>query len=386
MNHNNRVHSILFTCAAVIVWLAPITADARDLLANFVYLGCNRAGYGAESPTNPSTANVAQLQQTFKDIEALPVKPDYFFFVGDLVLGMSDDQGTTLNNELTAWKSLYDTSNFAASGIALLPLPGNHEADASQEVSPGNYIEYPDSDNLSAWVDWLKTNNLAKADNGPSGEKELKRDLLAEDNNQTQTYSFDDLNTGVHYLLLNTDSLSTVANPLLPGKTVASWAPLHWVEKDFAEASKNKKIKRIVVLAHKPLVLTDAGPHDIVYNTAPYTLGDSLLELFGNTPKFAGYFCAHSHEWLYSDKIGPKKNVTQVIAGNAGSELNGGWNPEGGKYFGFTVVNLYDEGTVGVVSYARPAPSPYDAPAPQPAAKALPEIFFPVVGRANARN
>jgi len=324
---------------------------------------------------------VAQLQQTLADIQTLPVKPDYFFFVGDLVLGMQPDNGQTAAAELNAWKTLVDQSHFADSHIELVPLPGNHEADASQEVSPGNYVEYPDSANLSAWVAWLAANHLAKASNGPSGPKALQRDLLAEDNNQTQTYSFDDLKSGVHYVVLNTDSLSTVANPLLADKTVASWAPLHWVERDFAKASKNRKIKRIVVLAHKPLVLNNPGPHDIVYNTAPHTLGDALLKLFGDTPKFAGYFCAHAHEWLYTDKIGPKHNVTQVIAGNGGSELEGDWNPEGGPYFGFTVVNLYDDETVGVVSYTRPAPDPYNAPAPQPAAKPAPEIVFPVVGR-----
>mgnify|MGYP000035124173 CR=1 FL=1 len=382
-----KIHtrSILLSCAAIVAWVAPITADARDLLANFAYLGCNRVGYSAQTPSEPSTANVAQMQQTFKDIAALPVKPDYFFFAGDLVLGMSADKGVTLSNELTAWKALYDKSNFAASGIELLPLPGNHEADASEEVSPGEYIEYPDADNLSVWVDWLKTNNFAKASNGPSGNKELQRDLLAEDNNQTQTYSFDDVKTGVHYVLLNTDSLSTVVNPLLPEKTVASWAPLHWVEADFKKASANPAIKRIVVLAHKPLVLSNPGPHDIVYNTAPYTLGDSLLELFGDTPKFSGYFAAHSHQWLYTDKIGPKQNVTQVLAGNGGSQLNGGWDPKGGPYFGFTVVNIYDDNTVGVVSHARPAPTPYNTSAPQPAAKAMPEIFFPVVGQGNIK-
>ncbi|OOZ41617.1 hypothetical protein BOW53_02750 [Solemya pervernicosa gill symbiont] len=229
----------------------------------------------------------------------------------------------------------------------------------------------------------METNQFVRADNGPSGKEEMKRDLLAEDNNQTLTYSFDDINTGVHYILLNTDSLSTVSNPRLPEKTVPSWAPLHWVERDLVKASNNPNIKRIVVLAHKPLVLDNPGPHDIVHNTAPYTLGDSLLKLFSETPKFSGYFSAHSHQWLYTDKLGPRQNVTQVIAGNAGSKLISKWAPEDGTYFGFTVVNLYDDNTIGVVSYARPAPTPYNSLAPQPAAKPSMEIIFPVVGHAN---
>ena len=383
MNKEFSRRIVLAVFAALGLWLLSTAVDARELVANFAYVGCNRVGFGEKNPA-PSTANVAQLEQTLADIKALPVKPDYFFFVGDLVLGMEADGGKTAAQELDAWKTLVDESHFADSGIELLPIPGNHEADASEEVTPGDYIEYPDSANLKAWVAWLDKNDLAKAGNGPSGKAELKRDRLAEDNNQTQTYSFDDLKRGVHYILLNTDSLSTVPNPLLPGKTVASWTPLHWVEKDVAKAEKNSKIKKIVVLAHKPLVLENPGSHDIVYNTAPYTLGDKLLKLFSNTPKFAGYFCAHAHEWLYTDKLGPGKNVTQVIAGNGGSELESGWKPAGGTYFGFTVVNLYDDNTVGVVSYTRPAPTPYDAPGPQPAAKPAPEIFFSVVGESVA--
>ncbi len=365
--------------AVLALWLVGAPADARELVSSFAYVGCNRVGFNATDPA-PSTANVAQLRQTLADIQALPVKPDYFFFVGDLVLGMEEDGGKRLTKELAAWQQLVDESGFAESGIELLPLPGNHEADASQEVGRDHYVEYPDAANLAAWVAWLGRHHYAKASNGPSGEGELRRDMLAEDNNQTQTYSFDDRKSGVHYLLLNTDSLSTLPSPLLPDKTVASWAPYHWVAQDLAKAQQDPHIKKIVVLAHKPLVLENPGPHDVVYNTAPYTLGDELLALFGRTPKFAGYFCAHAHAWLYSDRLGPQRNVTQVIAGNGGSELIQSWQPAGGTYFGFTVVNLYADDSVGVVSYRRPAPTPYDAPAPQPAAEAAPEIFFHLVG------
>jgi len=58
-----------------------------------------------------------------------------------------------------------------------------------------------------------------------------------------------------------------------------------------------------------------------------------------------------------------------VIAGNGGSELESGGSPAGGDYFGFTLVNLYGDNTVGVISYTRPVPIPYHAPGLQPAAK-----------------
>jgi hypothetical protein len=385
MNRNLDIRSVFIACVLVALCIGSPGASAREPVTRFVYVGCNRVSFGVKDPA-PSTANVAQLKQTFADIAALPVKPKYFFFVGDLVLGMLADEGKTLTEELDAWMALLDESRFADSGIELLPIAGNHEADASAELNSGDYIEYPDADNLAAWVDWLETNHFAKAGNGPSGKAELERDLLAEDNNQTQTYSFDDPDAGVHYILLNTDSLSTVPSPLLPDKTVASWAPYHWVEKDIARASMDSRIDKIVVLAHKPLVLENPGPHDIVYNTAPHTLGDALLELFGNTPKFAGYFCAHAHKWLYTDKLGPEGNVTQVIAGNGGSELQNDWSPAGGTYFGFTLVNLYDDNTIGVVSYNRPAPTPYNASGPQPAATPAAEKFFSVIGKEGGKD
>ena len=127
------------------------------------------------------------------------------------------------------------------------------------------------------------------------------------------------------------------------------------------------------MLAHKPLVLS---------NPAPYTLGVSLLKLFGNTPEFFRLFLRPLPSVALYGQARPKQNVTQVIAGNTGRKLNGGWSPEGGPYFGFTEVNIYDDNSVGVVSYTRPAPSPYNAPGPQPAAKPAKEIFFPLVGKA----
>ncbi|OOZ41618.1 hypothetical protein BOW53_02755 [Solemya pervernicosa gill symbiont] len=83
------------TCIALAAWIAPITAEARELLSSFAYVGCNRVGSGVENLA-PSTANVAQFLQTFEDIQALPVKPKHFFFAGDLVLGMKSDGGRLL--------------------------------------------------------------------------------------------------------------------------------------------------------------------------------------------------------------------------------------------------------------------------------------------------
>ena len=56
----------------------------------------------------------------------------------------------------------------------------------------------------------------------------------------------------------------------------------------------------------------------------------------------------------------------QIVAGNGGSALESGWtaNP---PYYGFTVARVYTSGRVGIVSYRRPVPSPYNAPSATPA-------------------
>jgi hypothetical protein len=66
-----------------------------------------------------------------------------------------------------------------------------------------------------------------------------------------------------------------------------------------------------------------------------------------------------------------------VIAGNAGSQLNGQWNPPGGTFFGFGQINVYASGKIGLVSYRRPTPKPpqrYFEGSPNPPAPAQPQL------------
>ena len=79
--------------------------------------------------------------------------------------------------------------------------------------------------------------------------------------------------------------------------------------------------------------------------------------------------------------------VWQVIAGNAGSKLNSRWKP---PFFGFSQINVYTSGKVGLVSYERPVPtSGYYKGTAQPA-KPKPEvILYPLhghIGGQTARN
>jgi hypothetical protein len=98
-----------------------------------------------------------------------------------------------------------------------------------------------------------------------------------------------------------------------------------------------------------------------------------IEQLFNSTPKVKGYFGAHVHE-RWSTQLPGSHGVWQIVAGNGGSQLETAWT-EPHPYFGFTIGRLYASGKVGVVSYRRPAPSPYNAPTSM-AAIATPEIVI----------
>ena len=103
---------------------------ARDpVKLSFIFMGCNRIqhkDWKKIKADDPSSANLPQLEQTFRDIVHLDHVPPYLFFMGDLVVNLEDDDGKTLKKQLDAWTSLYKASPLAAK-TTLVPLPGNHE-------------------------------------------------------------------------------------------------------------------------------------------------------------------------------------------------------------------------------------------------------------------
>lgn len=107
MNHNAKIRFALLIYVMLATWIAPAATNARERVASFAYVGCNRVGFGVQNPA-PSTANATQLKQTLADIRPLPVRPKYFFFVGDMVLGMQADNGQTLAGEIFQchWRDL----------------------------------------------------------------------------------------------------------------------------------------------------------------------------------------------------------------------------------------------------------------------------------------
>ena len=48
----------------------------------------------------------------------------------------------------------------------------------------------------------------------------------------------------------------------------------------------------------------------------------------------------------------------QVVVGNGGSHLDTDWDPQGGVYYGYAMVSIYESGTLIVEDYGRELPPP----------------------------
>ena len=81
--------------------------DGDEVALSFVYVGCNRVGWservdpatGAKAPLPVSTANAAQLLQTFHDVvNELAPEPTYLFLCGDIVRN-EQPGGSTLRQQ-----------------------------------------------------------------------------------------------------------------------------------------------------------------------------------------------------------------------------------------------------------------------------------------------
>ena len=337
------------------------------LVTSFVYVGCNRLSKSEWDPaTNPSSANVAQLTRTFSDVTVLPELPSHFFFVGDLVLGL-DPNPAILPAQLDAWGALYaaDPSGIAAK-VPVTPLPGNHEMLVKQKVN-GTKIEISNPAADTAWTGFLAGHALGKyAGNGPTNGG-ANADALADDQSKL-TYSFDDAR--VHYVLLNTDTWTTVSDAAT-GSTQLGWIAMKWLAADLAAAEASSAVDHIVVLGHKPIV-SPAGltTSDEVINS---TFTGALELLLDKTPKVRGYLCAHAHLWD-ARKLPGSRGVYQIIAGNGGSELEASFAM---PFFGFTEVRFYKSGKVGVIPHDRPVPAPYNQFPALPATAGNEQIVAP---------
>ena len=119
----------------------------------------------------------------------------------------------------------------------------------------------------------------------------------------------------------------------------------------------------IFVFGHKPIVSPlGVTTSDEAINPA---LVPGLESLLDSTTKVKGYFCAHAHEWDARKLPGPAAS-TRWFRATAGvhSRLPGMWSA---LTTASTQARVYKSGRVGVVSYQRPVPNPYNSSPATPA-------------------
>lgn len=362
---------------------------------SFVVVGCNQVGWPASREgrllIGSSTANEPQLEQTLRDVAALPRRPEYFFLVGDLV--RNETSGEVLAGQLEAWQRLWSASPLAASAVRLVPIPGNHELNRAVQSSAENWYEVPDPDAAAVWRTWVDSRGGPHpTDTGPTVASHGADLLVGSGGSLSWWFDAEDARGGsIRFVVLDTDSRSTAMPPdeclqeppdavefegrRVPGTRglmVPGWTPVSWLDETL-EASETSS--RIFVLGHKPILWPeDADPASFdsdgngsIFNCGEHRLAASMCELLGERESIVAYLCAHRHRWSYATIAG---GVRQLIAGNGGSLLDEGVPQE----FGFTVIELWRSGRVTATSWTRPAPTPIDLREGVRAAKPNPPV------------
>ena len=298
-----------------------------SVLFSFAFVGCNRIQSSDTNSkhTNSSTANIPELQRTFDEVAKLSPKPKYFFFLGDLVLGLKKSSAV-LNGELEAWLNQAQDphfSLFADSDIRLVAIPGNHEMLYKDEAGD----EVPWKKAISVWQQTMAGLMPLESLNRVTGE-----DSIA---NQ-QTYSFDYMN--VHFIMLNTDTWNE-------DSLIGSF-PLPWVESDIIAASMNDDIEHTFILSHKPVWVSPNNGKD---DTVQDSLGKALWKVMKRYHVEA-MFSAHSHQYQRSQR--KKGESVQIIAGNGGSLYTSKLSRKH-QFMGYCVANVMQNGDIEFRSMGR---------------------------------
>lgn len=328
----------------LLLFVSAAGAEEKSVY-RFVYVGCNRVGFEVDIAKNPSTANVQQLKNTFREVARMDPRPTHFFLVGDLILGYTSWLNTV--DQLKAWRSLYQKSPLARSGITLVPIMGNHEALLShQDPTSKEWTDYPNPPAVKAWKYVMKP--LLRWKDGPAKEAPNLDQVMLDESD----LSFSVVDGKVMFICLNTD---TFVDNVITGDI-----PLHWLESKLKQGQESPEIEHIFVLGHKTLVMPDL-PAWIVREEER----EPAIELLTRHSKVRAFLTAHYHLWDYRLMPG---GVPQIIAGNGGSPLKGSFLEPGVGYFGYTVVDIMESGKIVVESWGRPVPEPYSSDLPQPKA------------------
>jgi len=332
------------------IFVAPIQSD--PVVFSFAFFGCNRIDKGDwDKASNPSTANLPQLRQNFLDISNIKPMPKILFATGDLVIGYGDDKGEEVREQLDAWIAEYRTSPLRGK-IALVPISGNHELNIKRKD-----VRMESPYTTAIWNDWVRTNHLMPV--RPNGPSMGGPDNLVDDQSKLN-FSFD--SNGVHFICLNTDTRAKDGR--------IGYVPADWIAKDI-----RKTTKPTFILGHRNIVegVTAKGDAPIEPES-----GSKVISAMQASPNVIGYLCAHVHAWDVSKINGAMP--WQVIAGNGGSKLEKDWKPEGGKTYGFGVIEIHKSGTINLVPYFRPAD---DGSAPVPAVAQAPILLGKMKPRKN---
>lgn len=338
-------------------------------ILSFAFFGCNRVDKEDWSKdVNPSSANVHQLEQTFRDISNIKPVPAIVFGGGDLVLGY--DSVDTTYGQLRGWQQQFFQSDLAGK-TTMIPFPGNHELNKKTDKG-----KLPNPETVPMWNRWYAQSGFRQMSaNGPS-DGGVNKDKLIGDQSRLN-YSFD--RNGVHFVVLNTDTVTSEKDPKT-GLGKVAWIPARWARKDIEAAQKDKHIKAIFVTGHRNLVDGISSKGDSPIDKEP---GAILLDAIRSNPKVRAYVCAHVHAWD-SQNLGGASKAWQIIAGNGGSSLEKDWTPSEGTFFGFVVLDVFKSGKVVLHNYKRPtpaAPQKYCDPFPVHPAPAVPVdtvLFDPV--------
>lgn len=345
---------------------------------SFAFFGCNRLDKGdtdSQAAANPSSANLPQLERTYADLAALEPAPRYVFGGGDLVNNYVDDAGEALKRQLDGWAARTKASAlFARSTI--VPIPGNHEL--NKKVGDDR-MQNPAT--LDVWRSWYSASGFVQpAANGPT-EATGKADRVLGDQS-TLSYSFTEL--GVHFVVLNTDTLTDLDDPKTGRKRIA-WIPAEWARRDLEAAQADPKVNSIFILGHRNLIDPESVKGDAPIDAEA---GAKLQAAIEANSKVRAYVCAHVHAYDLR-KFEGATNQWQVISGNGGSSLEKGWKPAEGTFFGFVVIDVYASGKVVLRNFKRPtpaAPLKYFEGSPEPAKPTETVLFNPVVnGLVNQR-
>jgi Calcineurin-like phosphoesterase len=316
---------------------AAPSINPDSVLFSFVFMGCNRVDEKntGDSTTNASTANIPELRRTFNEIAALPVKPVYYFFLGDEVLGLDSDT-SVLSAQLSAWRNQFEDKSFSAlpaSGIQLVAIPGNHEMLVEQKTKKGKKEEVPNANALQVWINQMGAYM-------PSGVT-ISRVSGADSLNNRMTYSFTYQNT--HFIVINTDTYNT--------NGAIGMAPAAWIVADIEAARKDTSVQHIFLLGHKPAIVSE----NLYVYDGDKTMDTGVVRAIWpvmEANRVEAMLAAHSHQY---DRLqpGPLKTY-QVIAGNGGSPYeHKAAEHTDRQFFGYTIVYVMKNQQVIVQSMGR---------------------------------